>query len=70
MEKRLIPGANPVTLSYNDSAVNIYNATSSLVNFYSAGIVTRLHDWFHQEPILRLFIIQLQCQRCSRLERF
>jgi hypothetical protein len=30
---QLRPGANPKIVSYNASAVNIYNATSSLVRF-------------------------------------
>jgi hypothetical protein len=31
--RNMCPEANPTIVSYNDSAVKIYNATSSLVRF-------------------------------------
>jgi hypothetical protein len=34
------PGANPTTVSYNASVVNIYNATSSLVHFENNNILS------------------------------
>jgi hypothetical protein len=31
--KKMAPGANPTTVSYNASAVNFYNATDNLARF-------------------------------------
>jgi hypothetical protein len=33
-----LPGANPTTVSYNASAVKIYNATRSLVRFENKDV--------------------------------
>jgi hypothetical protein len=37
--KKAVPGTNPTTVSYNASAVTIYNATSSLARFESKSVL-------------------------------
>jgi hypothetical protein len=46
----------------------IFSSRALHISFWTIGLVS--DHYFMQEPILRLFNLQLQRQRCSRLERF
>jgi hypothetical protein len=48
--------------------LNMYDWLLSIIPTEKNGVFTYIQIWM--EPILRLWNLQLQRQRCSRLERF